>query len=135
MKKRLPQMKNIREHQNLQQSTIAPGEMAHELRALTALTEALHSVPVTHPLTWHLPIISNYSYWGSDALFWPLQEQHVVHNKHTCRQNTHTHKKFFKKVSDQGKSYHQVVVYSSTQETEAEGSLKTRLNSTARHCL
>lgn len=46
------------------------GEMTQQLRAWTAFAEDLTLVPSTHGRLF--TAISNSSFWGSDALFWPL---------------------------------------------------------------
>jgi hypothetical protein len=44
--------------------TTRAGEMAQQLRALTALPEVLSSIPSNHMMAY------NHLKWGSDALFW-----------------------------------------------------------------
>jgi hypothetical protein len=58
------------------------------LRALAALPEDPHSISSIHTVL-ALSLIPVPRHWTS--LFWPLRVLHA-HGKHTCKQNTHTHK-------------------------------------------
>ena len=67
-------------------------ELAQGLRALAALLEDMGSIP-----TAHMVADPGLQFQETDALFWhPQAPSTQVMCRHTCRQNTHLHKNFFK---------------------------------------
>lgn len=62
-------------------------EMTQQLKALAALLKDPGSIPSS----WQFTSVCNSSSRESDVLFWWASGIHVAH-RHTCRQNTYTHK-------------------------------------------